>query len=240
METRSLLIPTSRLSIYQLKQVHARIITNHHQSLKPIFIERLLNLSCTDYVCKVFDEMSLPSPTLYNMNAQIFGFSVPSVVKSCSGLMAVELGKQTAFMDFYAKMGVIGWARLIFDGIKKKDVVSYNCLISWYAKFGNVSPARGLFDEMTERTIVSWNSIMASYAHVGDHHEAMRLFERMLAERFEQNGYTFVILLSVCSIMGDVDMGLRVKKFIDESNMFRDMIVAIALLEMFVKCGDVD
>ncbi|GAB2211370.1 hypothetical protein Droror1_Dr00024682 [Drosera rotundifolia] len=281
METRSLLTPISRLSISQLKQVHARIITNHHQSLKPIFVEWLLNLSCTGYARKMFDKMPLPSPTLYNMfvaayskqslnkeavdmfvlmhskNAQIFGFSVPPVVKSCSGLMAVELGKQvhsvavqsgldynvfsqTAFMDFYAKTGVIGCARLIFDGIKEKDVVSYNCLISGYAKSSNVLAARGLFDEMSERTIVSWNSIMASYAHVGDHHEAMRLFERMLAERFEPNGYTFVILLSVCSKIGDLDMGLRVKKFIDERNMFQDMIVATALLEMFVKCGDAD
>ncbi|GAB2211368.1 hypothetical protein Droror1_Dr00024680 [Drosera rotundifolia] len=125
---------------------------------------------------------------MHYRNAQIFGFSVPPVVKSCSGLTVVELGKQvhseavqsrldcnvfsqTMFLDFYAKTGDIGCARLIFDRIKEKDVVSCNCLI------------------------------------LG---------------------------------MGDLDMGRRVKKFIDESNMFRDMIVAVALLEMFIKCEDAD
>ncbi|GAB2273750.1 hypothetical protein Dimus_008530 [Dionaea muscipula] len=282
MERRSILVsPRLRLSINQVKQVHARIIT-HYQSLKPIFIEWLLNLSLTGYARNLFDEMPKPNPSLYNLfiaaysrkslnkeavdmfilmhsnNAQIFSLAIPPVVKSCSALSAIELGKQihslavhcggfdgnlfsqTAFMDFYAKSADLGCARLIFHGIAEKDPISYNCLISAYAKSGNVLAARELFDEMPERTVVSWNSMMQCYAHIRDQHEAMSIFERMQAEKFEPNGYTFVILLSVCAKMGDLDMGLKVKKFIDDSNMFKDMIVTTALLEMFVKCGAVD
>lgn len=47
-------------------------------------------------------------------------------------------------------------------------------------------------------------------------------------------------VLSICAKLGDLEMGLRVKKFIDDHNLSSNMIVSTAMLEMYVKCGAVD
>ncbi|GMH20041.1 hypothetical protein Nepgr_021882 [Nepenthes gracilis] len=280
MESHLLNAIHSSLHINQLRQVHA-LVTTKYQSLNFHFIRRLLNLSFTGYARRLFDQMPRQNQRLHNVfiaaysrlclnteaidmfvmmhrkNSLIGSFTIPPVVKSCSALLVIELGKQihslaihygfgsnlfvqTAFMDFYAKSGDLDSARIVFDGISVKDPISYNCLISAYSKTGDVSAARRLFDGMTERTVVSWNSMISCYAHNGDHHEAILMFERMQVEKYCPNEFTLVILLSICAKLGDLEMGLKVKKFIDDTNAFPNMIVATALMEMFVKCGAVD
>ncbi|GAB4843583.1 hypothetical protein Ancab_013548 [Ancistrocladus abbreviatus] len=270
----------SILHVNQLKQVHALIITKY-QSLNPIFTERLINLSLTGYARKLFDELCQPNQRLHNLfisacsrlslneeavdmfvamhhkGTQIGDYAIPPAIKSCSALLAVELGKQihslaihygfesnlfvqTALMDLYAKAGDLGSARMVFDGILNKDPICCNCLISAYSKCGDVSAARRLFNEMPKRTIVSWNSIISCYVHNGDHHEAMIMFERMQTEKFQPNGFTLVSLLSICTQLGDLEMGLKVKKIIDDNNMLSNVIIATALIEMFIKCEAVD
>ncbi|PON93658.1 Tetratricopeptide-like helical domain containing protein [Trema orientale] len=184
-------------------------------------------------------------------------FAVPPTIKSCLLLQDVDVGKQvqclainygfdssvfvqTALMDFYARHGDLVSARKIFDGIFIKDPVCYNCLISVYSKSGDTEAARRLFDDMTERTVVSWNSMISGYAQNGEYHDGLRIFERMLAEKFRPNEITLVSLLSICAKLGDLELGLRIMKYIDDNNLCSNMIVSTAILEMYVKCGAVD
>ncbi|XAR65457.1 hypothetical protein NMG60_11009595 [Bertholletia excelsa] len=270
----------SSLHIAQFKQVHALLITNSI-SLAPLLIQKLLNRSYIDYAQKVFDQ--IPQPDLFLCNSVVSTYSrlclnkeaidkfvsmhkrdtaidcytVPPVLKSCSSLLARDLGKQvhslvinhglghsmfvqSALVDFYAKIGNMAAAKQIFDGIAVKDPICYNCLISGYSKSGDVSKSRKLFEEMPERTIVSWNAMLSCYAHNGDYFEGFRIFERMLAENCCPNEFTVVTVLSMCAKLGNLDMGLRMKKYIDENNLYHNMIVSTALLEMYVKCGAVE
>ncbi|XP_050230760.1 pentatricopeptide repeat-containing protein At1g08070, chloroplastic-like isoform X2 [Mercurialis annua] len=184
-------------------------------------------------------------------------FTAPPVIKACSSLLAVEAGQQvhslvvsygvdcnvyvqTSLMDFYAKIGELGSARKVFDGILVKDAISFNCLITGYSKAGDVATARKLFDSMTERTVVSWNAMISCYARNGDFIEGLKTFERMQAENFSPNEITLVTLLSICAKLGDLEMGLRIKKYIKDKNLCTDMIVSTAIFEMYVKCGVVD
>ncbi|KAK9669576.1 hypothetical protein RND81_13G141000 [Saponaria officinalis] len=196
----------------------------------------------------------------YSMRREITNvtnFTFPPVLKSCAALFMFESGKQvhslivsygfdsnryvqTALMDLYAKSGDLVSAKLVFDGILDRDPITYNCLISGYSKCGDVVAARRLFDLMTERTIVSWNSMVSCYAQSGKLHEAMRMFELMQLEKFRPNEISLATVLSVCASLGDLDMGLKLKRYIDDNNMSSNMIVSTALLEMFVKCGAVN
>ncbi|XP_062116465.1 pentatricopeptide repeat-containing protein At1g08070, chloroplastic-like [Humulus lupulus] len=195
--------------------------------------------------------------SMHRSGIRVACFAFPSVIKSCLLLKAVGVGKQvhclainygfdssvfvqTALMDFYAKCDDLVSARKIFDGILIKDPICYNCLISGYSKSGDLEAARRLFDVMPERTVVSWNSIISSYAQNGQYHEGLRIFERMQAEKFCPNEITLVSLLSICAKLGDLEMGLRIKKYINESSLHQNMIVSTAILEMYVKCGAVD
>ncbi|XP_021761661.1 pentatricopeptide repeat-containing protein At1g08070, chloroplastic-like [Chenopodium quinoa] len=186
----------------------------------------------------------------------ITSYSVPPVLKSCSAFLMVGLGKQvhsliisfglesncfvqTALMDLYARSGDLVSAKMVFDGILDRDPITYNCLMSGYSKFGDVLAARRLFDEMPEKSIVSWNTMISCYAHCGDHQEALRIFEMMQEENSQANEFTVATVLSICGSLGDLELGLRLKKYVDDNNMFSNMIVSTALMEMFVKCGAV-
>ncbi|KAA8540940.1 hypothetical protein F0562_024922 [Nyssa sinensis] len=268
------------LHINQFKQVHALIIAKY-LTLTPIFVKGLLSLSFVDYGRKVFDQIPQPDQTLYNsiisaysrlsqnkkviegfflMHSKDTGincYTIPPVLKACTSLLAIDLGKQihslsinygfhsnvfvqTGLIDFYAKIGDLESGKQIFDEILVKDPICYNCLISGLSRSGDVLTARKIFDEMTERTIVSWNSILNCYAHNGEYLEGFKIFERMQAEKFHPNEFTVVTVLSICAKLGNLEMGLRIKKFIDDNNLCFNMIVSTALLEMYVKCGAVD
>ena len=263
--------------INQLKQIHALIVTGY-RSLSPLLVQRLLSLSHINYARKMFDEMPKPDERLCNSfistycrlcsyrdaigmfalmrckDTQITNYTVPPVLKSCSALLMVGLGRQvhslivscglesncfvqTALMDLYAKSGDLVSAKMVFDGLSDRDPITYNCLISGYSKSGDVLAARALFDEMTEKTIVSWNSIISCYAQQGNYQEALRMFERMQIENFHANEFTLATVLSICASTGDLETGLKLKQYIYEKNMSSNMIVATALMEMFIKCG---
>ncbi|KAE8076850.1 hypothetical protein FH972_015474 [Carpinus fangiana] len=194
---------------------------------------------------------------MHGSGTRVVGSTVAPVMKSCTSLLAVELAKeihslvikcgfssdvfvQTPLMDFYAKTCNIESAKKVFDGIFMKDPICYNCLISGYSKSGDVIAARQLFDEMCERTVVSWNSMISCYANNGYYHEGLSIFERMRAEGCSPNEISVTTVLSICAKLRDLEMGLRVKKFVDENNFHLNMIVSTALLEMYVKCGAIE
>ncbi|XP_052174574.1 pentatricopeptide repeat-containing protein At1g08070, chloroplastic-like [Diospyros lotus] len=271
----------SPLHIAQFKQLHALLITKY-SSLTPLFIKKLLGASSIKYARKVFDQIPQSDHTLccnsiisacsrlslnreaidefvsmHSTDTRIDCYTVPSVLKSCSSLLARDVGEQvhslainhgldssvyvqTALIDFYAKIGDVGSAKQIFDGIVIKDPICYNCLISGYSKSGDVLMARKLFDEMPERTIASFNAMLSCHVHNGDYLEGFRIFERMQAEGCCPNEFTVVNALSLCTKLGNLEMGLRVKRSIDHYSLRRNMIVSTALLEMYVKCGAVD
>ncbi|GFP91768.1 pentatricopeptide repeat-containing protein at3g29230 [Phtheirospermum japonicum] len=117
------------------------------------------------------------------------------LLKACSGLKLVrmihaqvekcnlysDLFVPNALIDAYTKCGSMGVraARMVFDVMEEKDLVTYNSLISGLVKAGELQEARKLFDEMPHRNTVSWNAILDGYVKSGDMISAFELFEKM-------------------------------------------------------------
>ncbi|KAK8930480.1 Pentatricopeptide repeat-containing protein [Platanthera zijinensis] len=281
MEQRLISLLQSSPRLDQLKQIHA-LISRTCPNLTPIFLKLLLNQPATiRYARQVFFTVPSPDSLISNSvlsahsklslhrealeifhhwhrrGAQITSFSIPSVLKACASLAALDAGKQvhslvlqlgffsnvfihTALVDYYVKNNDVCSAQKAFDEIVDKDPVPYNCLIFGYSKSSDVVQARHLFDTMPQRTASSWNTIITCYAHQGDFNEALKLFERMLEEGFQPNEITIVVLLSICAKVSDLETGLKVKKLIDGHHSRSSLIVRTAIIEMYVKCGAVD
>lgn len=78
----------------------------------------------------------------------------------------------TALVDMYSKCGSVGTARLIFDRMKQRTVVSWNSMIDGYVQSGDPEEAMSIFqkmlDEGVELTNVTVMEALHSCADLGD------------------------------------------------------------------------
>uniref|UniRef100_A0A2P2JBM1 Uncharacterized protein MANES_09G188900 n=1 Tax=Rhizophora mucronata TaxID=61149 RepID=A0A2P2JBM1_RHIMU len=119
--------------------------------------------------------------------------TLPSVLKSCSGLTALGLGKQ-----IHGCVLVNGFS---------SDLANSNAVVSMYAKCGDLLMARKVFDEMPVRNVVSWSAMMAGYGMHGKADEVLVLFETMVEEGVRADAVCFTAVLSACSHGRMVDKG---------------------------------
>ena len=125
---------------------------------------------------------------------------------------------------------------LIFDG----NVIFDNAVLELYAKCGALKNAQNLFDKVFARDVVSWTTLLMGYARGGYCEEAFAVFKRMvLNAEAEPNEATVVTVLSASASIGALSLGQWVHSYIDSRyDLVVDGNIENALLNMYVKCGD--
>ncbi|EPS65385.1 hypothetical protein M569_09392 [Genlisea aurea] len=150
-----------------------------------------------------------------------------SVLASCGDLGDSKLGKQiedhvmgtdtemnsfvgSALINMYAKSGELESAKRIFHYMERKDIVTWNAMISGFAQNGEAEETISLFDSM------------------------------MRNGRPEPNEITLIAVLSACALLGSLEIGKRVEEYASARGFKRDIYVATALVDMYSKCGDLE
>ncbi|KAI3687864.1 hypothetical protein L1987_81567 [Smallanthus sonchifolius] len=118
-------------------------------------------------------------------------YTYPFALKACSAVGDVELGKLihvrvksefldddvyvcTALVDFYAKCGLLGEARQMFDKMPNKDVVAWNAMIAGSSLHGMYSKSIELFIEMQEMGLrPNSSTVVAIIPAIGEAGELM-------------------------------------------------------------------
>ncbi|KAG8663198.1 hypothetical protein MANES_01G186900v8 [Manihot esculenta] len=157
------------------------------------------------------------------LNEYTFG----SALCACSGLKDLKLGTQihglmlksqfsldvymgSALVDIYSKCGFVDCAQRVFDGMRERNVVSWNSLITCYEQNGAAREALEVFErmmdsgfELDEITLASVISACASLAAV-------------------KQGLEIHACVVKCDKLRD------------------DLILSNALVDMYAKCGRVN
>ncbi|KAL6329481.1 hypothetical protein AAG906_021176 [Vitis piasezkii] len=120
------------------------------------------------------------------------------------------------------------------------DVSVGNSIVGMYAKCGNVERARLVFDRMEERNGISWNSMLSGYTQNGRPTDALSLFNQMQASECDPNPVTALIMVSACSYLGSKHLGRKLHNFVISSKMDIDTTLRNAIMDMYMKCGDLD
>ncbi|XP_044460587.1 pentatricopeptide repeat-containing protein At1g11290, chloroplastic [Mangifera indica] len=109
-------------------------------------------------------------PAVANMGALRIGKAIHGYAVRAGFELLVNVA--TALVDMYSKCGCLGTARLIFDGMKSRNVVSWNSMISGYVEGGNAEAAMAIFqkmlDEAVEPTNVTIMEALRACADLGD------------------------------------------------------------------------
>lgn len=184
-------------------------------------------------------------------------YTFPFLLKACAKVAAMPEGKQvhghvlklgfefdvfvhTSLINMYAQNGELSCARLVFDRSYHRDAVSFTALVTGYTSMGYLDEARQLFDEMSVRDIVSWNAMIAGYARMGRFDEALAFFEEMQRLKVAPNESTMVSVLSACAQLGSVELGNRIRTWIEGCGLGSNRRVVNALVDMYLKCDDLN
>lgn len=105
------------------------------------------------------------------LNIKPDNFTFPSVINSCASLLDREMGNMiykdvldmgfesdlyicNALIDMYSRMNELDKARNLFDGMPKRDVVSWNSLLSGYSSNGYFDEALEVFLQLRSEGVV--------------------------------------------------------------------------------------
>ncbi|XP_028804304.1 pentatricopeptide repeat-containing protein At3g46790, chloroplastic-like [Neltuma alba] len=126
-----------------------------------------------------------------------------SVLQACAALAALELGKLihgyilrrgldsilpvlSALITMYGRCGKLELGQHVFDQMRKRDVVSWNSLISNYGMHGFGRRAIKIFEKMTSQGIspspISFISVLGACSHAGLVEEGKILYESMVSK----------------------------------------------------------
>ncbi|KAL5981624.1 hypothetical protein ACLOJK_015687 [Asimina triloba] len=97
----------------------------------------------------------------------------------CQSNCQSDFFSATAQISWYARLGQIENARRVFDEIPKRNVVTWNAIITGYFQNRQPKEARRLFVMMPERNTSSWNCMISGYVKNGMVEEARRVFAEM-------------------------------------------------------------
>ncbi|XP_051126089.1 pentatricopeptide repeat-containing protein At1g53600, mitochondrial [Andrographis paniculata] len=97
---------------------------------------------------------------------------------SRSGLeFDVFLGNSIVAM--YSRFGRANEARIMFDSMSSKDVVSWNSLIYGYVQAGRLEEAYELFEKADSKDLVSWTTLIAGFSNRGFTEKGVWLLSKM-------------------------------------------------------------
>ncbi|RAL50921.1 hypothetical protein DM860_005277 [Cuscuta australis] len=106
-------------------------------------------------------------------------------------------------------------------------------LLHFYGAYGLTSDARIFFEEMPEKNVVSWTSMMVTCSNNGNSEEAISLFKRLRCGGIVCNQNTFTAVISSCSSLEAVFVGLQVLGHVVKSGFEDNVSVGNALISMF-------
>lgn len=175
--------------------------------------------------------------------------TMTSVIKACANLAALEQGKQvhactikyglspeieigSALSTMYAKCGILEDGNLVFRRMPKRDVISWNAMISGLAQNGQGKDALALFEEMliegTKPDSVTIVNVLSACSHMGLVDRAWGYFDMMSIKFGISPGLEhYACMVDVLSRAGKLN---EAKSFIESSKIDHGMCLWRILL----------
>lgn len=175
-----------------------------------------------------------------------------SVVKSCGSIGAIQKGRQVhakicelgldkhvsianTLVTMYSESGLIDDARLVFDRLATRDVVTWNAMLAGYTQSGNSRKALDLYASMQEEGVtpdnVTFVSILKACSIGGAIEEGKQIHDKILRKGIEVDNFVGNSLLDMYAKCGCVD---DARKVFDKMPL-RDVVTWSSMILAYVK-----
>lgn len=186
-------------------------------------------------------------------------YTYPSVLKACGEQLDLRFGRevhgyilvseyggslcvQNALISMYGKCGEIEVARLLFDKLLRKDVYSWNSMISGFASKGMWEEAFVMFEQMrlegVELSIITWNTIIGGCLRTGNYMRALDLLSQMRACAVNLDAVSMASGLSACSHIRAIKAGKEIHASTIRGGCVKFENVQNALITLYAWCED--
>ncbi|CAJ1977928.1 unnamed protein product [Sphenostylis stenocarpa] len=155
-------------------------------------------------------------------------YTYPLVLKACSCLHALELGRSV-------------YGTILYNELHRKVKANLHvqcAVIDMFAKCGSLDEARSLFEEMPARDLASWSAMICGTIWNGEWVGALLLFRKMRSEGMKPDSVIVASVLPVCGRLEAVKLGMTLQGCAVRSGFENDLYVSNAVIDMYCKCGD--
>ncbi|KAM7260758.1 hypothetical protein ACFE04_026233 [Oxalis oulophora] len=151
-----------------------------------------------------------------------------------------ELEVENSLIHMYACFGDMVVASKVFEGMSKRDVVSWNTVIEGFVRVGEMGVAHQLFDIMSERNVVSWNVMISGCLRNGNPGLSLKLFRKMMNKKMICNGTTMSSVLAACGRSLRLKEGISVHGYLLKTVSKPSIVVETALIDMYSRCQKIE
>ncbi|KAH7364936.1 hypothetical protein KP509_18G000100 [Ceratopteris richardii] len=129
----------------------------------------------------------------------------------------------------------------IHDEIVKKGLLEKcaDAISIMYAKCGDLSKAKELLDSHKSHNLVAWTALISGYIKQGQGEMALQCSETMQGLGLSPDSVTYSSILKACANLRALGKGEKIHDDIARQGLLQnDVILATALVDMYVKCGE--
>lgn len=187
--------------------------------------------------------------------------TVSSILPACSELKDLKSGKAihgfavrhemvgnlfvcSALVNMYARCLSVREAQRVFDLMPRRDVVSWNVLLTAYLTNKEYEKGLSLFSQMSRNGVkadeATWNAVIGGCMENGETEKALEMLRNMQNMGFKPNEITIISILPACSFLESLRMGKEVHCYVFRHLIVGDLTSTTALLYMYAKCGDLN
>ncbi|GAV72691.1 PPR domain-containing protein/PPR_2 domain-containing protein/PPR_3 domain-containing protein/DYW_deaminase domain-containing protein [Cephalotus follicularis] len=152
-------------------------------------------------------------------------YAISSVLSACTKEGLFEVGEQLH--------------GLVFKSGFSSDTYVCNALVTLYSRSENLTHAEQIFSKMKRRDGVTYNSLISGFAQRGYSNRALELLKKMQLDCMKPDCVTVAGLLSACASIGALHKGKQLHSYAIKAGMTSDIIIEGSLLDLYVKCSDI-
>lgn len=113
-------------------------------------------------------------------------------------------------------------------------------LIRIFVSCGNLHEANEVFNSVPKPSVYTWNSIISAYIAFEEYERAIELHKQMQHSLTRPNEVTFLYVLKAYSCLNLSEQGMLLHCEITELGLDHDVTIASTLIDMYMKCGNLD
>lgn len=155
--------------------------------------------------------------TIVGKGFRVRSNTISSVLRSISNSGLLRYGKEihgyvvrhgfmsdmfigTSLVDVYMKCGSLNSSQRMFDSMEKRNVLTWNALISGYVQAAQLEKALELVRKMEDKgfkpNLSTWNALISGYSTQGLSKQAMILIRRIKSDGIKPNVISWTSLIS--------------------------------------------